>query len=91
MRPGLVACGAVAFALTMTQYAIPDILGGGRKPFAANAIQASFFSQGNIYLGSALAVVVLAIVLVVVLPMAALTGTKVRRQKPRPLEDEVAL
>jgi putative spermidine/putrescine transport system permease protein len=79
MRPGIVGAAIVAFALTMTQYAVPDILGGGRLPFAANAIQSTFFSQGNIYLGSALAVIVLVMVLIVVGSAAGLGRTKIRR------------
>ncbi|MCB8883375.1 ABC transporter permease subunit [Acidisoma cellulosilytica] len=70
MAPGLVSAGIVAFALTMTQYAIPDILGGGLLPFAANTIQNVFFTEGNIYLGSALAVVTLAVVLLTAMVFA---------------------
>lgn len=78
MRPGLVAAGIVAFALATTQYAIPDMLGGGRMPFAANAIQSVFFSQGNINLGSAFAVLMLIIVLVAVAAAGVLSKTRVR-------------
>lgn len=76
--PGIVASSIVAFALTTTQYAIPEVVGGGRMPFAANAIQSAFFNQGNINLGSALAMLMLVIVLIVVAIAGATGRTRVR-------------
>jgi putative spermidine/putrescine transport system permease protein len=80
LRPGIVAVAVVVFSLTMTEYAIPDILGGGVRPFAANAIQGAFFMQGNVYLGSALAVVLL--VLVVVIDLLVLLVFRSRARRP---------
>jgi putative spermidine/putrescine transport system permease protein len=81
IRPGLAAATVVVFALTMTEYAIPDIVGGGTLPFAANAIQSAFFMQGNIVLGSALACLLLVgVVAVVVLILAAGGRRRVQRR-----------
>lgn len=78
LRPGLIAAGIVAFALATTQYAIPDMLGGGRLPFAANAIQTAFFAQGNINLGAALAMLMLVVVFCIVGIASSFSKTKVR-------------
>jgi putative spermidine/putrescine transport system permease protein len=82
LRPGLVAVAVVVFSLTMTEYAIPDILGGGVRPFTANTIQSAFFMQGNVYLGSALAVVLLAMVIVIDLLILMLGRPRTRRRRP---------
>lgn len=66
LRPGLVASAAVVFALTMAQFAIPDVLGAGVTPFAANVIEQIFFARGNSHMGGAAAMVMLIIVVVVV-------------------------
>jgi putative spermidine/putrescine transport system permease protein len=78
LRPGMIAAGIVSFSLATTQYAIPEVIGGGRLPFAANAIQSAFFSQGNINLGSALAVLMLVVVLAFVGVVGARAKTPVR-------------
>jgi putative spermidine/putrescine transport system permease protein len=78
LRPGMAAAAVVAFALTTTQYAIPEMIGGGHLPFAANAIQSAFFSQGNINLGSAQAILMLIIVIVFVGIVGSASATKVR-------------
>jgi putative spermidine/putrescine transport system permease protein len=66
-RPGLVAAAAVVFTLSMTEYAIPGVLGLGRLPFVANAIQSIFFLGNNIYLGSAFSMVLVVVVTVLVI------------------------
>ncbi|MCB1993658.1 MAG: ABC transporter permease, partial [Geminicoccaceae bacterium] len=38
VRPGLVAAAVVVFTLTLTDFAMPAIMGGGRNDFIANAI-----------------------------------------------------
>lgn len=58
-RPGVAAAAAVSFALSMTAYATPALLGNGQYDFIANTIQLVYFSQSNQYLGSALGVLVL--------------------------------
>jgi putative spermidine/putrescine transport system permease protein len=56
-KPGLVAAGVVVFTLTLTDYAMPDILGGGTLDFIANAVYDAFFQISDAGLGSALAIV----------------------------------
>lgn len=56
-RPGLIAAGVVVFTLTLTDFAIPNILGGGTNDFAANAIYDAFFRISDAGLGAALALV----------------------------------
>jgi len=65
-RPGIVAAAAVSFTLSMTEFAIPQVLGLGRLPFVANAISNIYFLQNNIYLGSAFAMVLVVVVTIVV-------------------------
>jgi putative spermidine/putrescine transport system permease protein len=47
----------VVFTITLTDYALPDILGGGTNDFVANAIYDAFFQISDAGLGSALAVI----------------------------------
>jgi putative spermidine/putrescine transport system permease protein len=56
VRPGLVAAAVVVFTLTLTDFAMPAIMGGGRNDFIANAIYDAFFSLSDPGLGSALAI-----------------------------------
>jgi putative spermidine/putrescine transport system permease protein len=60
-KPGLVGAAVVVFTLTITDFAMPEILGGGTIDFIANAIYDGFFQIANAGLGSALAVVLVAI------------------------------
>ncbi|MEM8740802.1 MAG: ABC transporter permease [Pseudomonadota bacterium] len=55
-RPGLVGAGIVVFTLTLTDFAMPEILGGGSNDFIASAIYDSFFQISNAGLGAALSV-----------------------------------
>jgi putative spermidine/putrescine transport system permease protein len=58
-RSGIAGASAVVFTLSMTEFAIPEVLGAGRKPFVANSIDQMFFLQNNTYLGSAYALLLL--------------------------------
>jgi putative spermidine/putrescine transport system permease protein len=55
-KPGLVAASVVVFTLTLTDYAMPEILGGGTLDFIANAVYDGFFQISDAGLGSALAI-----------------------------------
>jgi len=55
-KPGFVAAGVVVFTLTLTDFAMPEVMGGGRTDFMANAVYEAFFSISDAGLGSALAV-----------------------------------
>ncbi len=68
-REGIVGAAVVVFALSMTEYAIPDVLGLGKLPMVANAIQTLYFTNNNIYVGSAFSLILVVIVTVFVLVM----------------------
>jgi len=55
-KPGLIGAGIVVFTLTLTDFAMPEILGGGTTDFVASAIYDSFFQISNAGLGAALSV-----------------------------------
>ncbi len=56
-KPGWVAAGVVVFTLTLTDFAMPEIMGGGANDFIANAIYDGFFQISDAGLGAALAIV----------------------------------
>lgn len=55
--PGLSGAAIVVFTLTLTDFAMPEILGGGGNDFIANAIYDSFFQISDPGLGAALSMV----------------------------------
>ena len=57
VRPGLVAAAVVVFTLTLTDFAMPAIMGGGRNDFVANGIYDAFFRLSDPGLGGALSIV----------------------------------
>jgi putative spermidine/putrescine transport system permease protein len=57
VKPGLVAAAVVVFTLTLTDFAMPAIMGGGRNDFVANGIYDAFFRLSDPGLGGALAIV----------------------------------
>lgn len=76
-RPGLIGAGVVVFTLTLTDFAMPEILGGGTSDFIASAVYDAFFQISNPGLGAAVAIVLTAIgsLLVALVFLAAGTGT----------------
>lgn len=60
-KPGLVGAGLVVGTLTLTDFAIPAMLGGGSQDFIANAIYDQFFRTSDQGLGSALALLLVAL------------------------------
>jgi putative spermidine/putrescine transport system permease protein len=73
-KPGLVGAGVVVFTITLTDYALPDILGGGTNDFIANAIYDAFFQISDAGLGSALAVILVLLGSAIVAALFALLG-----------------
>lgn len=75
--PGIVGASVVVFTLTLTDFAMPEILGGGTSDFIANAIYDSYFQISNIGLGAALAIILTLVgsALVALIFMLAGTGT----------------
>lgn len=60
-RPGLVGAGLVVLTLSLTDFAMPAILGGGSQDFIANAIYDQFFRTSDQGLGSTLALLLVAV------------------------------
>ena len=59
-RPGLIGAGLVVLTLSLTDFAMPAMLGGGSQDFIANAIYDQFFRTSDQGLGSALTVLLVA-------------------------------
>jgi putative spermidine/putrescine transport system permease protein len=55
-RPGLAAAAVVVFTLTLTDFAMPEIMGGGGNDFVASGIYDAFFQLGDAGLGGAMGV-----------------------------------
>lgn len=53
-RPGLIGAGLVVFTLSLTDFAMPAMLGGGSQDFIANSIYDQFFRTSDSGLGAAL-------------------------------------
>ena len=60
-RPGLIGAGLVVLTLSLTDFAMPAILGGGTQDFVANAIYDQFFRTSDQGFGSSLAVILIVI------------------------------
>ena len=73
--PGLAAAGVVVFTLTLTDFAMPEILGGGGNDFIASQVYDSWFQHSNPALGSALAIALTLVGSGVVALMVALAGS----------------
>jgi putative spermidine/putrescine transport system permease protein len=56
-RPGLSAAGLVVATLTLTDFAMPAILGGGTNDFLANLVYDQFFRTSDAGLGSAITLI----------------------------------
>lgn len=56
-RPGIMAAVVVVFTITLTDFAMPAIMGGGKSDFVANLIYSAFFNMSDSGLGSALSVI----------------------------------
>ena len=61
-KPGIVAASVVVFTLSMTEYAIPALLGGRLVNFSANVIYDAMFHVGDYPAGAALSVILVSIV-----------------------------
>lgn len=73
-RPGLVGAGLVVMTLTLTDFAMPAILGGGSQDFIANAIYDQFFRTSDQGLGAALAMALTGLGSLAALGVVALFG-----------------
>lgn len=60
-KPGLIGAGLVVMTLSLTDFAMPAILGGGSQDFIANAIYDQYFRTSDQGFGSALTLILIAI------------------------------
>ena len=74
-RPGLIGSSVVVYTLTLTDFAMPEILGGGTTDFIANSIYDCFFQISNPGLGSALSMILVTLGSAVVAVIFFLAGT----------------
>lgn len=74
-KPGLIGAGIVVFTLSLTDFAMPAILGGGKNDFIANAIYDQFFRTSDSGLGSTLTLLLILLGSAVVGIVFALVGT----------------
>lgn len=74
-KPGLIGSSVVVFTLTITDFAMPEILGGGTTDFIANMIYDGFFQISNPGLGSALAIALVFLGSALVAIIFAIVGT----------------
>lgn len=85
-RAGLIGAGIVVLTLSLTDFAIPAILGGGTNDFIANAIYDQFFRTSDMGLGATLTILLVAVGSAVVGLVFALLGTgtlgMARREAP---------
>ncbi|MBX3569585.1 MAG: ABC transporter permease [Rhizobiaceae bacterium] len=73
-RPGFIGAGVVVVTLSLTDFAVPAILGGGSQDFIANAIYDQFFRTSDQGLGATLALMLVALGSLVVGIVFALFG-----------------
>jgi len=64
-RPGLIAGSIIVGVPAMGEYVIPEILGGGKTLMVGNIIANQFQETGNYPFGSALAVTLMVVLMVV--------------------------
>lgn len=91
LKVGLIGAAVVAMTLSLTDFADPALLGGGKSDYVANQIQAVVLGLNNPYKGSALAVMLVLVVLAMVALLLAaiwLVGRAIghvrRRQRVAP-------
>ena len=74
-KPGLIGAGIVVFTLSLTDFAMPAILGGGKNDLIDNAIYDQFFRTSDSGLGSTLTLLLILLGSAVVGIVFALVGT----------------
>lgn len=83
-RPGLIGAGLVVGTLSLTDFAMPAMLGGGTQDFIANAIYDQFFRTADQGLGAALALLLVALGSVLVGLVIAIFGAGTLNMGGRP-------
>jgi putative spermidine/putrescine transport system permease protein len=66
VRPGITGAAAVCITIGMTEFANPGLLGQGVRDYVANLVQNVVLGRDNLYLGSAIGLSLLVVVMVIV-------------------------
>lgn len=74
--PGIIGACVVVFTISLTDFAIPAIMGGGKSDFMANLIYSAFFNMTDSGLGSALSIILVLIGSTVFAVFYALVGLR---------------
>lgn len=74
--PGIIGACVVVFTISLTDFAIPAIMGGGKSDFMANLIYSAFFNITDSGLGSALSIILVLIGSTVFAVFYALVGLR---------------
>lgn len=74
-KPGVIGSAVIVFTLTLTDFAMPEILGGGTTDFIANSIYDGFFQISNPGLGAALSMILVTLGSTIVTVIFYLTGS----------------
>ena len=74
-RPGITAAIVVVFTLSMANYSIPDLLGGGTNSFVANFIYDQVFGTLNYPFAAVMSLTLVAVASLVVLVIFKVYGT----------------
>lgn len=76
VRPGITGAAAVCITICMTEFANPSLLGQGVRDYVANLVQSVVLGRDNVYLGSAIGLSLLVIVMVLVTVLLVLGQTR---------------
>ncbi len=77
-RPGIISGITMVFVPSLTAFAIPDILGGGKVMLIGNIIEQEFSTSMNWHLGSGLSI---ALMIFVLISMIFTSGEQDRRER----------
>ena len=82
--PGIVGACVVVFTISLTDFAIPAIMGGGKSDFMANLIYSAFFNITDSGLGSALSLILVFVGSTVFAVFYALVGLRASSRTAAP-------
>jgi putative spermidine/putrescine transport system permease protein len=66
VRPGIAGAAAVCITISMTEFATPTLLGMGVRDYVANLVQSVVLGRDNVFLGSAIGLSLLVVVMAMV-------------------------
>jgi putative spermidine/putrescine transport system permease protein len=81
--PGILAAAIVVFTISVTDFAMPAMMGGGRADFAANLIYGAYLELSDPGLGAALSVVLVVIASLMLLPLMLVSRRNLRPRGAR--------